>query len=141
MLLACSQEVHKVQIYDEAAHKYDIDELHLTRVDSFASLRPQFHHVDAQTDNERSNSRAQRESEHPPVESEARAVNMAVKSIDDEEQLDMSHVGKVLRGIQEEAWTKFDWVDEEVRSTLLYSTKATEAVANLLIGCQSLPIL
>ena len=39
---------------------------------------------------------------------------MAVKSVDEEEQLDMSEVGKTLRAMQEESWKKLDWMDEDV---------------------------
>ncbi|MCJ1394553.1 hypothetical protein MMC18_007432 [Xylographa bjoerkii] len=87
-------------------------ELHLTRVSAFCSLTPQFHHLDAMTDNERASNRAQREAENPPVEAEARAVNMAVKSNDNEE-LDMGQVAKELRDIDEEPWQELEWIDED----------------------------
>ena len=87
--------------------------LHLTRVSAFCSLTPQFHHLDAITDNERASSRAQREADNPPPETEARAVNMAVKSTDNEE-LDMGQVAKELRDIDEEPWQELEWIDEDV---------------------------
>ena len=83
-------------------------------MDAVCSLRPQFHHLDAITDNEKVSGRGGG-GDHGPQESEARAVNMAVKSTDDEE-LDMGEVGKTLRTIQEESWQHLDWVDEEVWS-------------------------
>ena len=87
--------------------------LHLTRVSAFCSLSPQFHHLDALNEIERASSRAQREAENPAPESEARAVNMTVKSTDNEE-LDMGQVAKQLRDIEEEPWQHLEWVDEEV---------------------------
>ena len=87
--------------------------LHLTRVSAFCSLTPQFHHLDAITDNERVSNRAVRDAENPPLESEARVVNMAVKSTDSEE-LDMGHIAKQLQEIEEEPWQPLEWVDEDV---------------------------
>ncbi|MCJ1403513.1 hypothetical protein MMC11_006736 [Xylographa trunciseda] len=87
-------------------------ELHFTRVSAFCSLTPQFHHLDAMTDNERASTRALREAENPPPETEARAVNMAVKSNDNEE-LDMGQVAKELRDIDEEPWQELEWIDED----------------------------
>ncbi|MCJ1288029.1 hypothetical protein MMC26_007382 [Xylographa opegraphella] len=87
-------------------------ELHLTRISAFCSLTPQFHHLDAIVDIERASTRAQREAENPPPETEARAVNMAVKSNDNEE-LDMGQVAKELRDIDEEPWQELEWIDED----------------------------
>ncbi|MCJ1318953.1 hypothetical protein MMC15_004285 [Xylographa vitiligo] len=87
-------------------------ELHLTRVSAFCSLTPQFHHLDAMIDNERASTRALREAENPPPEMEARAVNMAVKSNDNEE-LDMGQIAKELRDIDEEPWQELEWIDED----------------------------
>lgn len=70
--------------------------------------------MDAFSDNERASTRtAAREGEAVPQESEARAVNVAVKSAD-EEELDMTDVGKTLRVMQEERWQQLEWVDEDV---------------------------
>lgn len=67
-------------------------------------------------DNERVSSRAQREAENPTPESEARAVNMAVKSTDSEE-LDMGLMARDLREIHEEPWQQLEWIDEDVSSS------------------------
>ena len=91
------------------------DELHLTKVDAICSLQPQFAFLDAMVENERVSSRAAAPAEH--VESEARAVNLAVKSIDDED-LDMSEVGKTLKAIQEERWQSLEWIDEDVNFSM-----------------------
>ncbi|MCJ1477642.1 hypothetical protein MMC13_006315 [Lambiella insularis] len=86
--------------------------VHLTRISAFCSLTPQFHHLDAITDNERVSHRIQREAENPTPESEARAVNMAVKSNDNEE-IDMGQVARELRLIDEEPWQQLEWIDED----------------------------
>ena len=54
-----------------------------------------------------------RDAENPGPESEARVVNMAVKSTDSEE-LDMGHISKQLREIEEESWQRLEWIDEDV---------------------------
>jgi len=89
-----------------------VDALHLTRVSTFCMLTPQFHHLDALADNEKASARAQREAENPVQESEARAVNVAVKSTDNEELDIMGQVAKELREIEEEPWQRLEWVDE-----------------------------
>ena len=91
-----------------------LDELHLNKVDVIVQLRPQFHHLDALHDQEKSLSRAQRELENPPPESEARAVNMTVKSSDSDE-FDVNEMTRTLKGMQEEPWQHLKWVDQEVR--------------------------
>lgn len=64
-------------------------------------------------DNEKASNRAMKEAENPAPESEARVVNMAVKSTDTEE-LDMGQVAKQLREIEEEPWQRLEWIDEDV---------------------------
>ena len=76
-------------------------------------MRPKLSHLDALADQEKSSTRAQRDADHVQPESEARAVNMTVKSSDGEE-LDMSATAKTLRAMQEEPWQRLSWVDEEV---------------------------
>ena len=90
-----------------------VGELHLTRISGMVSLQPIFHHLDALTDNERLSTRVQHDTDDVPQESEARAVNMTVKSTD-EEELDMSDIAKELREMQEELWQRLDWIDENV---------------------------
>ena len=90
-----------------------IDELHLTRADAFCMLQPRFHHLDAIAENEKANSRMQREAEHGGPEPEARAINMAVKSTG-EDELDKSDIAKWLREVQEEKWERLEWIDEGV---------------------------
>lgn len=93
------------------------EEFHLSKLDGMVQLRPQFHHIDAMAEQERSSTRAQRESDNPPAESEARAVNMTVKASESEE-LDMSQTAKILRARQEEKWTRLEYKDENVGTAL-----------------------
>lgn len=89
------------------------EELHLTKVDAICTLQPQFEHLDAITDNERTASRVAAAGDHPAPETEARAVSMAVQSTEDE-SMDMYSVGKQLRAMQEESWQRLEWFDEDV---------------------------
>jgi len=100
------------------------DEFHLSKLDGMVQLRPQFHHIDAMAEQEKSSSRAQRDSENPPPESEARAVNMTVKASESEE-LDMSQTAKILRARQEEKWTRLEYKDENVCTGLLVSSPSS----------------
>ena len=87
-------------------------------MDAFCALQPQLTYLDAMADNERVSRRAAaREAEDAPAESEARAVTMAVKSVDDEE-MDMGEIAKKLKEMQDERWVELEWVDEEVRRLL-----------------------
>ncbi|SLM39461.1 DNA-directed RNA polymerase III subunit Rpc5 [Lasallia pustulata] len=88
------------------------DELHLSRVSAIVQMRPKLGHVDALADQKKTSSRAQQDPDYVYPESEARAVNMTVKSSDGEE-LDMSETAKLLRAMQEEPWRRMSWVDEE----------------------------
>ena len=94
-----------------------VGELYLTRISGMVSLQPIFHHLDALADNEKLSTRAQHDTDDVPQETEARAVNMTVKSTD-EEELDMSDIAKELREMQEEPWQYLDWIDEDVRRLL-----------------------
>jgi hypothetical protein len=85
-------------------------------------LQPQYHHLDAISDNEKLSMRAQRDIENPPQESEARTVNMAVKSTEDDD-LDMSDIGRTLRLMQEGRWQHLEWIDEEVSASSCYSVE------------------
>ena len=89
-----------------------VDELHLTRVHAFVTLRPTLSHLDAMDELHRRQLRSIREDYDQP-EPGARAVNMTAQSAD-EEEMDMSDVSKSLRAIQEEPWVVGSWVDENV---------------------------
>jgi hypothetical protein len=51
--------------------------------------------------------------EHQTAEPEARAVNLTVKSTD-QEQIDVNDIDRALREMQEEPWQCLDWIDESV---------------------------
>ena len=97
-----------------------IDEFHLSKLDGMVQLRPQFHHIDAMAEQEKLSTRIQRDSENPPAEPEARAVNMSVKASESEE-LDMSQTAKILRARQDEKWVRLEYKDENVRAELFLS--------------------
>lgn len=86
----------------------------MTPIDAFCTLQPQYHHLDALADNAKSQSRAEREAENPLPKSEARTINMAVKSTD-EEDIDMGDMGRVLKTMREEEWQHLEWIDEKAR--------------------------
>ena len=88
-----------------------LDELHLSHIDSVVQLRPQFHHVDAASEQERSSAKSQRDAANPPRAQEARAVHMTIKSVDGED-FDMTQTMKTLKEIQEEKWKRMDYLDE-----------------------------
>ncbi len=52
-------------------------------------------------------------------EGEAKAVNVAVKSAENLEELDlyggMSATNKLLKAIRDEPWQKLKWIDQDVR--------------------------
>ncbi|KAL2044412.1 hypothetical protein N7G274_003117 [Stereocaulon virgatum] len=106
-------------IYMYATFKGDI--CTFTRIDAMVQLRPQFDHVDALRDREKSNHRAERAVEDAavdePEEIEARAVNMAVKSAENLEEMDlyggMSATNKLLKDIRDEPWQRLQWIDQD----------------------------
>jgi DNA-directed RNA polymerase-3 subunit RPC5 len=85
------------------------DELHLTPVDQVVQLRPQFHHIDAQTELER------RQSREPIVARSAdpRAIHMTVKPTVDGEEETTDTMAERIRAVQEEPWRKLKFVDED----------------------------
>jgi DNA-directed RNA polymerase III subunit RPC5 len=85
------------------------DELHLTPVDQVVQLRPQFHHIDAQTELER------RQSREPtaPRSADPRAIHMTVKPTVDGEEETTDTMAERIRAVQEEPWRKLKFVDED----------------------------
>jgi len=85
------------------------DELHLTPVDQVVQLRPQFHHIDAQTELERRQSR-----ESTAVRGvDPRAIHMTVKPAVDGEEETTDTMAERIRAVQEEPWRKLKFVDED----------------------------
>ena len=95
---------------------YPVDDLYLNKVDAIVQLRPQFAHLDALIDMEKP-ARAQRATENGEEESEAKAVNMSVKSTEAEET-DMyggvNETLKLLKAMREEPWLRMTWIDQDV---------------------------
>ena len=94
-----------------------------TRIDAIVQLRPQFDHVDALRDLEKlSAAHGDRPAEDTAAddadEGEAKAVNVAVKSAENLEELDlyggMSATNRLLKAIRDEPWQKLKWVDQDV---------------------------
>lgn len=82
-------------------------------------LRPQFTHLDALGDQDKPffGPRSRGGPENAAVESEARAVNLTVKSSEGEDldmYGDMSETAKLLKAMREESWQHLAWVDSEV---------------------------
>ena len=92
------------------------ENLYLNKVDAIVQLRPQFAHLDALIDFEKP-ARALRTTENGEEESEAKAVNMSVKSTEVEET-DMyggeNETSKLLKAMREEPWQRKSWIDQDV---------------------------
>ena len=109
-----------------------LDQLHLTKVGAVCSLQPLLHHLDAYADQQKADARAGRDIEG---ESEPRAINLTVKSTDDEE-LEVGEIGKTLRAMQEEPWQRLEWVDQDVRLQCLCDS----SVSSMLISQRTIEL-
>ncbi len=77
-------------------------------------MRPQFHYLDATTQQERMKGRRERELGETPRITEPRAVQMMVKAAADGDNVDTATTNKFLQKAEEEPWTKLRYHDEEV---------------------------
>lgn len=85
-------------------------------------LRPQFGHIDALHESDKSVMRQERAFEERatarPETNEAQAVNMAVKSTENNDEFDMyggmSQTAKLLKDMRDEPWQRLDWIDQDV---------------------------
>ena len=97
------------------------DNVYLSPVSAVVQLRPQLHHLDAL--NELPKARAgkgQKEGEERPApESEARAVDVKIKAAAQEDSEAALVAGnlELLKKMQEEKWTTYDWVDAEMQQS------------------------
>jgi DNA-directed RNA polymerase-3 subunit RPC5 len=90
------------------------DQLHLTPIKSTLQLRPQFHHIDAQSVQERAATKALREADAPPpAAAGTRSITLQFKNSDDPNAIHMSSNAKAQRMAEEDEWTKLHWVDQE----------------------------
>lgn len=95
-------------------------------------LRPQFGHIDAFHESDKSVWRQERAFEERaatrPEIIEAQAVNMAVKSAENNDDSDMyggmSETAKLLKAMRDEPWQRLNWVDQDVSAKALLKSTA-----------------
>ncbi|PNY27160.1 Uncharacterized protein TCAP_02912 [Tolypocladium capitatum] len=88
-------------------------DLHLTPVSSLVHLRPQLHHIDATTQQERNAaSAASKEGAAPTASSAARAIHMTIKTTADGDAVTTETMADRLRFVQTEPWRKMRYTDE-----------------------------
>ena len=88
-------------------------------------LRPHFGHIEALHESDKSVWRQERAFEErattKPEVNDAQAVNMAVKSTENNDDLDMyggmSETAKLLKAMRDEPWQRLSWVDQDVSAT------------------------
>ncbi|KAI9799836.1 MAG: hypothetical protein M1825_004397 [Sarcosagium campestre] len=91
------------------------DQFHLSRIDTNVQLRPQFHHLDASTEQERQTVRQQQQQQSQAMGSrqpDSRAVQMTAKAADGED-IDMARTTQTLKAAQDEIWASLDYADEK----------------------------
>lgn len=87
------------------------EDLHLTPVSSLVHLRPQLHHIDATTQQERAAS--SKETGAPAgAAGAARAIHMSVKTTADGDTVTTETMADRLRLVQTEHWRKMRYTDE-----------------------------
>ena len=81
-------------------------------------LRPQFSHLDALNEQNRSTARQDRVPEDKQKEDRAQDVNMIIKDTADNENVDMyggmNDTAKLLRLMRDEPWQRLEWIDQSV---------------------------
>lgn len=95
-------------------------------------LRPEFGHIDALHESDKSVWRQERAFDErattKPEINEAQAVNMAVKSTENNDDLDMyggmSETAKLLKAMRDEPWQRLNWVDQDVSTAALPNLSA-----------------
>lgn len=106
-----------------------IDQLHLTPVNHIVQMRPQFHHIDAHSEQERLG-RPRDPGTMPARVSEARAIHMTVKSSVDGEEDSTDTMAERISAAQQEPWRSHRYVDED-------SSEAWDAFhENLFVGAE-----
>lgn len=96
------------------------EDLHLTPVSSLVLLRPQLHHLDAATQQERSAASAASASAKEAAGSgsatAARAIHMTIKTTADGDAVTTETMADRLRSVQSEPWRKLPYTDENVEA-------------------------
>ncbi|KAM0265151.1 hypothetical protein ACHAQJ_000304 [Trichoderma viride] len=89
-------------------------DLHLTPVSNLIHLRPQLHHLDATTQQDRQSSAASSSKEGAaPASSSARAIHMTIKTAaDGADGVSTETMADRLRAVQTEPWRKMRYTDE-----------------------------
>lgn len=91
--------------------------MHLSPVTAVVQLQPQLHHIDA-LDEIPAKGRGKARKEGEEGEAEARAIDVKVKGAEDAEQAMVAGNLELLKKMQDEKWTTYEWVDAEVRLRL-----------------------
>ncbi|KAK6531511.1 hypothetical protein TWF281_008312 [Arthrobotrys megalospora] len=96
---------------------FEEGKLHFTRLTGSLQLRPQFHHIDIMTEQERANQKAMREMNNPQTSksTEARAVNLSVKAAsgDNRTLTAAEQLAKDIRLEEDEPWREIEWIDQD----------------------------
>ncbi|KFG81650.1 DNA-directed RNA polymerase III complex subunit Rpc37 [Metarhizium anisopliae] len=86
--------------------------LHLTPVSSLVHLRPQLHHLDAATQQERNASASASKEAAGSSSTAARAIHMTIKNTADGDAVTTETMADRLRFVQTENWRKMRYTDE-----------------------------
>jgi DNA-directed RNA polymerase-3 subunit RPC5 len=98
-----------------------IDQLHLTPANHIVQMRPQFHHIDAQAEQERVARRDPNAA--APRTTDARAIHMTVKTTVDGEEENGDTMAQRISATQAELWRNHRYVDEAAdESWAVYET-------------------
>ncbi|TRX96685.1 hypothetical protein FHL15_002351 [Xylaria flabelliformis] len=105
----------------ETECQWMVDHLHLTPASALIQLRPQLHHIDAMTEQERASRRegagAVGSKDGVPATAStagARAIHMSIKSADSGGgELTTETMADRLRTVQTEAWSRLQYEDDE----------------------------
>ncbi|XP_044724041.1 Sin-like protein [Hirsutella rhossiliensis] len=96
------------------------NDIHLTPVSSLVLLRPQLHHIDATTQQERTAASAASSSAKEAAGSgsatAARAIHMTIKTTADGDAVTTETMADRLRFVQSEPWRKLPYTDENVEA-------------------------
>lgn len=96
------------------------ENLHLSPVSAVVQLHPQLHHIDA-LDEIPAKGRVKARKEGEEGQTEARAIDVKIKAAEDAEAAMVAGNLELLKKMQDEKWTMYEWVDAEVRpSTVAY---------------------
>ncbi len=106
-----------------------------TKLDAVVQLRPQFSHLDAIYEKDKSVAHYDRADEERGEDPQAEDVNVTVKDTEKKKDLDMyggmMETAKLLRAIRDEPWQRLDWIDQDVSLSIQISYKI---MTNVTIG-------